>query len=188
MIKALVFDCYGVLTTDGWLPFKQAHFGHDKARLDKASELSWRANRGLLTTSDFFDQVAELANCTPSEARQAINQNMPNDELFAYIREHKPNYKIGMLSNAGSNNLSNLFSEEQIRLFDTMMLSHESGYAKPHPQSYRLIADKLNCEPAECIFIDDQASYCEAAQAEGMQAIVYESFEQLKTALTSLLA
>jgi putative hydrolase of the HAD superfamily len=46
---------------------------------------------------------------------------------------------------------------------------------KPQPEIYRLAADRLGVDPAECIFVDDLRENCEGAEAVGMTAIRHRS-------------
>jgi FMN phosphatase YigB (HAD superfamily) len=95
MIRAIIFDCFGVLTTDAWLPFKQQHFGHDPALFEQASDLNKRADGGFISVHEFLQAIADLAHMTVQEVQQALTNNVPNEELFRYVRELKPRYKIG---------------------------------------------------------------------------------------------
>src|SRR5690348_2888052 len=61
MIKAIVFDCFGVLTSDGWLPFKKKYFGHDSALTEEATSLNKQVDAGLISYDDFVPAVAKLA-------------------------------------------------------------------------------------------------------------------------------
>lgn len=116
MIKAVIFDCFGVLTS--------------------------------------------------------INANDTNDVLFAYIRDElKPQYKIGMISNAGANWLNELFEPWQVELFDETVLSFEVGVVKPDPAIYEFATNRLGVLPEECIFVDDLERFCTAATEQGMSAI-----------------
>lgn len=188
MIKAIVFDCFGVLVTEYWFTFKRDYFGHDKALADKAAELMDHANAGLLSYGQFVDELAEMAKVTPAKVREYLGGNAPDEELLEYITKVlKPNYKIGMLSNASSNWLKKMLSEDQLELFDAISLSYETGMAKPDERAYQLIADKLGVEPEECVFIDDQERYATAAEEAGMQAITYLSFDQMEKELTRVL-
>lgn len=189
MIKAVIFDCFGVLTTEGWLPFKEQQFGHDKALSEQASVLNRQSNAGLISHEQFVEKVAELANLSVNGVNEAIEVNVPNQKLFTYIAERlKPNYEIGMLSNAAANWLTELFNKDQIALFDVISLSYEAGITKPDPLSYEKIAGELGVEPGECVFIDDQERHCTGAREAGMQAILYKDFDQMKAELEKILA
>ncbi len=188
MIRAIIFDCFGVLATDGWLPYRDQHFGHDTNLVQQATDLNKAVDAGILDYISFISQVAELAGLSPEAARREIESNVPNPQLFDYISELKQDYKIGVLSNAGANWLPTIFTSEQVELFDAVALSYEMGIIKPDKRVYEIIAERLGAEPEECIFIDDQQKYAEGGKEAGMQAILYQNFAQFKTDLETLLA
>lgn len=183
MVKALVFDCFGVLVRDGWLPFCERHFGHDPGRLGQAHSISRAMNSGHIGIKEFIAELADLTGNDPAAVAKEINQNPANEELFAWMREWKPAYKIGLLSNAGENWLEDLFGKDNAELFDGVVLSYEIGAIKPDVRMYEAIAGRLGVEPSECLFIDDQERYCEGARAASMKAICYEDNIQLKNEL-----
>lgn len=188
MIKAIIFDCFGVLVTEGWLSFKEKHFGTAPKLFARASELNRQADAGLISRSDFIDEIAKMAGLEANKVVEALTHNAPNEPLFAYIRELKPLYKIGVLSNASANRLDMLFTPEQIALFDAAVLSVESGFVKPHPEAYKKIAAELGIATGEAVFIDDQERHCTGAREAGMPAIVYRDFSQAKAELKAVLA
>lgn len=188
MIRAIVFDCFGVLASDGWLPFKRKYFGHDPALFREAGDLNKSVDSGLTTYDDFVPAVAKLAGIPVESAYEQIERNPANDELFAYIRrELKPRYQLGILSNAGENWLPEMFTAEDIALFDEIVLSYQIGITKPDAAAYQAILDKLAVEPGDCVFIDDQERYCTAATEVGMHAMLYTSVEQLKADIEKIL-
>lgn len=178
-----------MLCTEGWLPFKRKHFGHDPELERQANDLSGQLNAGFLTNDDFVQKIAGLAGVPVSEAIWAVHHNIADEELFAYIRQHlKGRYKLGILSNAGGNRLRELFSPGQLEMFDEASLSFETGYVKPDPRAYERIAASLGVSVEECVFVDDQERHCTAARGAGMQAVQYRDFEQFRSELRPLLA
>lgn len=187
-IKAVIFDCFGVLTRDGWLPFREKYFADKPDLYDKATVSNHKVNAGLHSYNDFIHELSVMAGISETETRAAIEDNPPNEPLFAYIRDElKPQYKLGFLSNAGANWLDDIFQPWQVSLFDEILLSYQIAATKPDPIMYETIARKLGVEPEECVFIDDQGRFCEGARAVGMQAIVYESTGQVTADLEMLL-
>ncbi len=188
MIKAIVFDCFGVLASDGWLPFRKSYFGDKPELLDWVTTLNKKVDAGILRYDDFIEGVAALAGVSIGEAHRQIEGNVANPELFAFISDIlKPKFNIGMLSNVAANWLDKMFSPEQVALFDAKVLSYELGVIKPDPLTYRTIAERLGARPEECLFVDDQIRYCEGAQATGMQAICYQNFDQFKAEIEPLI-
>jgi HAD superfamily hydrolase (TIGR01509 family) len=188
MIQAIIFDCFGVLTTDAWLPFKAQHFGHDPELLAQASELNRQSDGGYITTESFLEQIGVMANMSSNGVYRAVSNNVPNTELFGYIKQLKVDYRIGMLSNASDDWLSELFEPDQLQLFEVTALSYETGFTKPMPEAYTTIAERLAIPVEQCVFIDDQERFVTGAREAGMQAIWYKNNAQLNTELTQLLA
>jgi len=189
MIKAIIFDCFGVLTTDGWLPFKHHHFGYEGPAFDQATELAHRAETRILSYDMFIARVAHMAHISADQAYHEIQRNVANKALFEYIeQELRPKYKLGILSNVADNQLPVLFGKDQLALFDATALSYEIGAIKPEPKAYEVAATRLGMLPEECVFIDDQVAYCEGARAVGMEAVAYKSVPDLKGRLSKLLA
>lgn len=177
-----------MLATDGWLPFRDRHFGGKPELLEEARAQSVRVDSGLMPHADFMRWLADKTGVPQREIRRQIEGNVPNGPLFAYIRDTlAPDYKIGMLSNAGANWLDELFEPWQIELFDEVALSYEVGTVKPDPLMYETITTRLGVLPEEAVFIDDLMRYVEGARAVGMQAVQYRSVEQLKSDLEAML-
>lgn len=188
MIKAIIFDCFGVLTTEGFRAFCTKYFVNQPEKRAEAQELMDQANLAQMSHEAFVEKLSKLSGKTTAEVHDYLDSNQPNEQLFNYIRQRlKPKYKIGMLSNASSNWLDELFAPEDISLFDDIILSYEVGITKPDPGIYKLSAKKLGVEMKESVLVDDVDRYCEGARAVGMQAILYRDFDQMKTELEKIL-
>lgn len=187
MVKAIIFDCFGVLATEAWLPFKAKHFAHDPELLEQANSLSRQANGGAIGYDDFMRRIAGLAGITPAEAISAIVRNVPDEQLFAYIRELKQDYKIGFLSNVAGNRLSQIFTADQLGLFDAVALSFENGFVKPDEEAFKYAAKQLGVDTRSCVLIDDQQRNVDGARAAGMAAILYHGAAQLRRQLDPIL-
>lgn len=112
----------------------------------------------------------------------------PNKVLLTYIRAKlKPKYKIGIISNALGDWVSEILTKEDIELFDDIVISYKVGVAKPTPAIYEKSLKNLGVQAAQAVFIDDIEHFCAAAKSVGMQAIWYKDFEQMKTELETLL-
>jgi len=59
------------------------------------------------------------------------------------------------------------------KLFDEVILSFEVGASKPSPEIYRIALARVgDPDPRRSVFVDDQLTYCEGAQAVGLQAFL----------------
>lgn len=178
-IGAVIFDCFGVLATDSFFDFCHRRFGSDSAEMDQASALYKRASAGLVSWIDMVEQLAEMAGVDMATATKETSGMALNQQLFDFIeKELKPSYKVGLLSNVGFDWPKQNFTLEQYELFDTRILSYEVGYAKPESMIYELAAARLGMLPEECLFIDDQESFCQAARESGMEAIWFRDTQQ----------
>jgi epoxide hydrolase-like predicted phosphatase len=54
---------------------------------------------------------------------------------------------------------------------DEVLLSGDTGVAKPDAASYRLAAHRLGLDPAECVFVDDLRVNVRGAVAAGMVGV-----------------
>lgn len=187
MIKAIIFDCFGVLTTDTWLAFCESL--PDSVDIELARELNRAYDRGIIDRDAFVEGVKDVTGQTPPEIEKMFGgEVMKNVKLIERIRELKKDYKIGLLSNISSDWITREFlSEDEVKLFDAMIFSHEVGMIKPDPRIYMLTCERLRVGPHEALMIDDRAGYVEAAKAEGLQGIVYQDMATLNAELENLL-
>jgi FMN hydrolase / 5-amino-6-(5-phospho-D-ribitylamino)uracil phosphatase len=79
--------------------------------------------------------------------------------------------------------------EKKLRLsqyMEAMFVSYQLGVRKPDKQAYLIPAERMGVEPAQCIFVDDRKSNCDAAIVVGMEAIHFKDAHQLETELLRL--
>jgi HAD superfamily hydrolase (TIGR01509 family) len=180
MIRAIVFDCFGVLAREGLGPFVHDHFGDSPEKIERAMKMADETNVGRLSYSDFVTGLAGLARVSELSVRDEIENNTPNKALFEFIRNSlKPHYKIGLLSNAAADWLTDIFNLEQLKLFDAIALSYAIRAVKPEIRAYTVIADRLGVSLNECVMIDDVESCCEGARLAGMQTVHYKHVNQV---------
>ena len=174
MVRAIVFDCFGVLATDKWQQFKRVHFGDDPTLLAQIQELNTLADAGTLPYETFLRRAAELGQVESDAIRDQMEGNRAQTELLDYIAAHWRGYKLGVLSNTPQNWFDNIFSDDQRQLFDAVVLSCDVGEAKPSAVMYETILEKLGVMANEVVYVDDQLPNCQAAEQLGMTAIRYE--------------
>jgi putative hydrolase of the HAD superfamily len=188
VIKAIIFDCFGVLTESTYDRFYRTHLVDEPELVEQIKALDHASNKGSITMDDFYRGIAELTDMPETEIRAFMAQHKVNEELFAYIRTFlKPRYKIGFLSNVATNLMDELFTSKQQALFDDVVLSFEVKCAKPDIEIFELAAERLDLPAEECVFIDDVPRYVEAASIAGMKSILYTEFEDVKTKLEAML-
>ena len=72
-----------------------------------------------------------------------------------------------------------------LRHFDHLVLSYKVGALKPSPTIYAEALSHARCAPEECFFTDDIAAYVEGARSAGIDAVQFESREQIERELQS---
>lgn len=170
------------------MPFRDKYLGTDTSNRREADDLLKQYVAGFIGDVGFRTAIARLVGMTPEEVGTLVYANVPNEPLFAFIRTFPTNIKIAMLSNAGENRLHDIFTPEQLAVFDTCALSSEIGFAKPDERAYGHVVALLEVMPEECVFVDDQPRFLEGARRVGMRAVLYKDFPRLKRELQALLA
>lgn len=177
-IKAIIFDCFGVLVVPG--RYSLQYDFPDLA--NELHDLTMRSDYGYISRQEFNQSAAELTGLSVEEFQTRYwEANVRNEPAFNWANELKKtgNYKIGMLSNIGIGWLNDFISEtEREQLFDSVVLSGEAGVTKPSVESFELIAQHLGAEPYECVMIDDLLVNIDGAQRAGMKTILFGTTRQ----------
>lgn len=70
--------------------------------------------------------------------------------------------------------------------FEHIVVSGEEKLIKPDPRIYEVLLERIDCKAEDCIFIDDSQRNVEAAAELGINAIRFDSPEQLRTELAKV--
>lgn len=189
MVRAMIFDCFGVLAEDGWLPFKRKYIGDNTLLAEQVADLGKQNEYGFITNDEMTEKVAECIGVERSLLENALGKRLPNEELFEYIRTNiKPrDFKVALMSNANYDVLTQLFGPDQSAVFDTSVLSYECKLIKPDKAMFQLVCDRLAVPAGDCVFIDDVDRYCVAAEEYGMKSVKYENLESCIASLENIL-
>jgi len=111
-----------------------------------------------------------------------------NDPMLAWVeRLRATGYTLGLLSNLHQTFANHLREHAAwLRHFHVPVFSAEVGRVKPEPEIYRHLLEKLGTPAKQTLFIDDRQPNIDAAQREGMQALVFTSVEQLRSDLSAM--
>jgi HAD superfamily hydrolase (TIGR01509 family) len=188
MIKALIFDCFGVLYADPVFAYmRDPTTPPDKA--EALHSLDKQAAVGALDKKGFVAQAASLLNISEADSEQRFfHSNARNERLVELVQQLRKTYKIVMLSNIGGDMMDGFFSvEERERLFDMVILSGDVKMAKPNRALFELACKGLGVELHEAMMIDDMQTTCDIVKTFGMQSICYKEFGQFQTELNTIL-
>jgi putative hydrolase of the HAD superfamily len=189
MIKAIIFDCFGVLVGRGFDETYRTVGGNPDTDRRFVSDLLAQANHGLISQKDFSEQITTQLGISEVDWHQALKESeLPNRELLDYIERLHENYKTAILSNANRGVVQGKLGQERLtQCFDEVIVSAEIGRVKPEQEMYKYAAESLEVELDECIFLDDLEGFVKAAEAIGMHGIVYKNVDQAKQAINRLL-
>jgi putative hydrolase of the HAD superfamily len=197
-IEAVVSDFGGVLTTPLLNAFAafQDEVGISPQTLGEAmrgragdgAEISlFKLERGEISEDDFLDDLAAglepLLGHRPHlhHFRRTFFEALdPNEEMIALMRELKESeLQMAMLTN-------NVREWEPLwrsmlpvdEIFETIVDSAFVGARKPEPRIYELTLERVGRPAGACLFVDDLAHNCEAAEAAGMRAVNFRDNDQ----------
>jgi putative hydrolase of the HAD superfamily len=189
VIKAIIFDCFGVLIGKGFENTYRMAGGNPTRDRSFIEKTLGQANLGLISDDDFRVAMARQLGIDPEHWSQATQgAERLNVELLDYITQLHVIYKTAMLSNANNGVPDRIIGETWLQKnFDEIVISAEVGMVKPDERIYQLVADRLGVIPNECLYIDDHKNLLVPASKLGMSVLAYEDFDQLKRDITKQL-
>src|SRR5579884_1855768 len=157
MIKAVIFDCFGVIMTDA---LKVVRAELLSTRPEAAKELIdtvHATNRGLVSAAVLSRKIASLLHMSPKQCEAFLSQGEVRDQrVLDFVAELRRTYKTALLSNVSRGGLAQRFTAEELdHYFDVVVVSGDVGFAKPEAAVYEMTADRLGVRPNECVMVDD---------------------------------
>lgn len=195
MVKALFTDLDGVIRI--WDP-RDVAAAEQEAGLPTGSfwpvafdpELLSRAVTGRMRDEEWRAEAGRrLQRLYPeADVSKAIRSwsELPgrvDEEVVALLRMCRRHVPVALISNATSRLASDL---ERLGIdveFDYVFNTSELGVAKPDPEVFRLITEKVGVTPRESFFVDDRPDNVEAAARSGMTVHLHTDAAALAGAL-----
>lgn len=190
MIKAIIFDCFGVFIGNPYKFRAQALEASDPIKFIELRDINHASDRGFLSNEETVTRMSEIIGISPEQfLAEQVSGEVRNEQLVEYAETLRPRYKLAMLSNVSSRErLDVRFDPGQLdELFDVVVASGDEGTIKPEPRIYEIALERLDVAPEECVFIDDILENCEAAEAVGIHGIQYLNYQQVVTDLEALI-
>ena len=127
-----------------------------------------------------FDCFGVLVFRQPSSKRLFEYVWQKDQKLLNFIRKNKAKgSKIGVLSNVAQYQFNQLFSkEEQEELFDFLVLSGEVGFSKPSKDIFEIAIDESGACLNEIYFFDDSWRNIKVAKKLGINAFLYQNWNE----------
>jgi len=103
------------------------------------------------------------------------------ESLIASLAER---YRLVLVSNTNAIHFERIESAYPLlRHFHHHVVSYKVGATKPSPAIYREAIALAGCAAGECLFVDDLEVCVEGARRDGMDAVRFESLNQLEREL-----
>lgn len=191
MYKTVIFDLGKVLihfdfkrgyrALEGHCPYAAAEIPRRLATTD----LVERFETGMVEPRDFvaqfsrildlqldYDRFCEIWSCIFTGA--IIPESM--------LEGLAGRYRLLLLSNTNAIHFEVLRHTygHLLRHFHDLILSYEVRTLKPQPEIYEAALQRAGCLPGECFYTDDIAAYVDAARQMGIDAVQFESREQIE--------
>lgn len=185
MVKAIIFDFFGVI----WgAPFESWLRHHGYKREGGYQLAAQQADMGQTNMSQFFEYLSALSGQPADEIKREFDTVERIDyEAIKLIVVLKANYKIGIISNASSDFIRKILRRNDLeKYFDDIVVSGEVGIIKPNKQIYEIALNRLQLNPSEAVFIDDNKFCIDGAEVVGMTGVLFESAAQAERKLREL--
>jgi FMN phosphatase YigB (HAD superfamily) len=194
--KNIIFDIGNVL-----LSFNPKEYLKEKIQEEKLENLykeifqseEWvMLDRGTITENEAINKIIER-NIDYGDDIKLVFEDWydilkPIDETIEILKDLKNNdYKIFYLSNFHDLAFKQVKEKNTFfELFNGGIVSYEEKLIKPEEDIYKLILDRYQLIPNESIFIDDTKINIEGAEKLGINTLLFNTPEELRSDLRKL--
>jgi putative hydrolase of the HAD superfamily len=147
-----------------------------------------RLECGKIQPRDFVRELSALLGirCSYEEFCEIwssifLPETLLSEELLRSIANR---YRMVLLSNTNAIHFEMIRERYPLlRHFHAFVLSHEVGAMKPSPAIYARAVEAAGCAAGECFFTDDIPEYVEGARRFGIDAVLFETAQQIEAEL-----
>jgi 2-haloacid dehalogenase len=197
-IKAIIFDFGNVLLE--WDPrfVYRRYFPDDPEAMERFLEevnfMEWNSHQdrgrpfaeGVAVLSRQFPHYSDLIRAYHEHWIDSLGESVAGTvEIMKELKQ--AGYPLYGLSNWSAETFPHARQKHDFfDLLDDFVISGEVGHAKPHPEIFEILLDRIGRPARECLFIDDSLANIEQAQSMGLATIHFRSPEQLRSDLCAL--
>ena len=134
--------------------------------------------RGLIDTDEYVREALLNARltCTAEQFLSAFGAIFwRNFEVCDLVPLLKPKYRVVLASNTTRAHFDTYTKQfaDVLCHFDHLGTSFDARARKPEPAFFAHVQEFAQCEPGECLFVDDLPTNVEAAEKFGWNGVVY---------------
>lgn len=177
MKNLIIFDCFGVLTSE----LAPVWFGK-RFPPQQAKELKERyfgnADLGGKTISQLMDDLSSGLSIDKNVIIREFTEIFSlNVELLSYIRNlklNRPDYDVALLSNAPQGLVESIFNEFGLyRRFDKIFISWQYKTAKPDRRFYEICLKGMGAKYGKIFMIDDNPTNLTGLTEMGITPVLF---------------
>lgn len=195
--KAVYFDLGGVIVrTEDKGP--RTRIGQELGRTYHEMELAVfenesgkRASVGEISEYQHWQNAIATLGLPESEIPRVRDAFFGGDiidhQLLDFMRGLRPQYKVGLISNAWDGLRPWIVSQKFDDAFDHMTISAEIKSVKPDAYIYQYALEQLGVNAEEAIFVDDMPRNIKGCNTLGMHGILFQSAGQVMAEIKQLL-
>jgi len=199
MIKAILWDFGGVLTTSPFEAFNRYEEEHQLPRdfirginaVNPTTNAWSKLENGLISIdafdSEFAAESKAAGHSVPGKDVLRLLSGAVRPRMVNALKKCKQKFKVGCLTNNIKPDKGSALNrdDEQLAeymgimdLFDVIIESSKEGVRKPDPEIYRIALSRMGVDAEACVFLDDLGINLKPARAMGMQTIKVLSVDQ----------
>lgn len=192
-VEALILDLFGVIIAfdNDIVPARLARHCADPA--DARTRLAGLMARheiitGVQTLREVHRRLVREHELTLSysefEAAWLEPYSWPMPGMADLTRSSAQEYRLVLLSNV-DHYYWRVVQERhpELQYFSTLLVSCDTGVAKPEPEAFMRASRAAGADPARCLFADDTTANVEAAHALGFQTHLFRDVPGLRRRL-----
>ena len=172
IVKSIAFDFFGVLTAEPYLISKVLYpFVSEFVSVDEVCARYAVARTNKISEEQFWKGIPDWMH----KKEKFLNAVEPRDCVSA-LQNLSPRFVLGIISNTCFDWNAILMKRFALdKLFKVILLSNETGIAKPSAEVFKLFLERSAFAASECLFVDDQPSNLAAASAAEMKTVLFET-------------
>lgn len=193
--STVVFDFGGVLTVEpdrsAIVQFLRDSFSLTEEEFEKVNRVKKQALKAGITDEEFWlayalDKEIDLPEEWPLTFKRIMKNALGvNPIMFQMVEELKAKkVPVALLSNIDERRGKLIREFGFYEPFDPCLLSFEIKIEKPDPKAYEHLIETLGLPPAQIVFIDDLPENVQAAKELGLDAIQFDSADQIRDELS----
>lgn len=138
-----------------------------------------RADRGEFSASDFLDEFGRRLGYRLTRAQwvEARRLSMtPDPRMLSLVERLRSSHRLALLTNNDrllSETIDQLFPELRPLFGEHLYVSADLRLAKPDPDSFRTVCDRLGVKAERSFFVDDLAVNVAGAKKAGLEGHVF---------------